>query len=88
MSMRKILRGIAGILIAVDVTMFSFTNISFAKDMYGVNDVQVQQNEQEQQTINTVQKNRNSRQLILYKVHRNSMLSLAEQASTSLIWKN
>lgn len=53
--MRKILRGIAGILIAVDVTMFSFTNISFAKDMYGVNDVQVQQNEQEQQTINTVQ---------------------------------
>ena len=55
MSMRKILRGIAGILIAVDVTMFSFTNISFAKDMYGVNDVQVQQNEQEQQTINTVQ---------------------------------
>ncbi len=55
MSMRKILRGIAGILIAVDVTMFSFTNISFAKDMYGVNDVQVQQNVQEQQTINTVQ---------------------------------
>ena len=53
--MRKILRGIAGILIAVDVTMFSFTNISFAKDMYGVNDVQVQQNVQEQQTINTVQ---------------------------------
>ena len=55
MSIRKILRGIAGILIAVDVTMFSFTNISFAKDMYGVNDVQVQQNVQEQQTINTVQ---------------------------------
>ena len=55
MSMRKILRGIAGILIAVDVTIFSFTNISFAKDMYGVNDVQVQQNVQEQQTINTVQ---------------------------------
>ena len=54
MSMRKILRGIAGILIAVDITMFSFTNISFAKDMYGVNDVQVQQNVQEQQTINTV----------------------------------
>ena len=55
MSMRKILRGIAGILIAVDVTIFSFINISFAKDMYGVNDVQVQQNVQEQQTINTVQ---------------------------------
>ena len=55
MSMRKILMGIAGILIAVDVTIFSFINISFAKDMYGVNDVQVQQNVQEQQTINTVQ---------------------------------
>ncbi len=53
--MRKILRGIAGILIAVDVTMCSFTNISFAKDMYSVNDVEVQQNVQEQQTINTVQ---------------------------------
>lgn len=86
--MRKILRGIAGILIAVDVTMFSFTNISFAKDMYGVNDVQVQQNVQEQQTINTVQNEQDSRQLILYKVHRNSMLSPAEQASASLIWKN
>ena len=53
--MRKILRGISGILIAVDVTMCSFTNISFAKDMYSVNDVEVQQNVQEQQTINTVQ---------------------------------
>ena len=62
MSMRKILRGIAGVLIAADVTMCSFT-ISFAKDMQDVEaqqNVQQQtvntaQNEQEQQTINIVQ---------------------------------